>query len=163
RSTDTDSPRRRSWPMWCPSPAGCPTTTAGRWRLRSCSRSTSRTGCAPPVWRGRCWPWWALLGPHGLPLELIPAAATAAYLTAFRRAGAGMEPIDAMRTREALMCLARLNLVDVVTDDDGGGQRVRMHGLVQRATRDQSPRNLIDDAALAAFDALAEVWPPVER
>jgi hypothetical protein len=106
----------------------------------------------------------SLLDPNAIPAEVVTAAATATYLTQHRANAAGSaDPVIAEQARDALMCLARLNLVDLAADENNAAQYIRVHGLVQRATRDQTEAKLIDAAALAAADALVEAWPNVER
>jgi hypothetical protein len=106
----------------------------------------------------------SLLDPNGIPAGVVTTAATATYLTHQRTDAAGAaEPVIAEQARDALMCLARLSLVDLVTDESSAVQYIRVHGLVQRATRDQTEAELVEAAVLAAADALVEVWPDVER
>ena len=104
----------------------------------------------------------SLLDPNAIPLDVVTAQATVEYLNAHRSAEVNGDPVDAQQARGALMCLARLNLVDVV-GASGASQVALVHGLVQRAARDQAAADLITAAAGAAADALVEAWPEVQN
>ncbi|WP_370964714.1 hypothetical protein [Amycolatopsis sp. cg9] len=72
----------------------------------------------------------------------------------------GLE-VDAEQARDGLGCLHRLNLI---TEDPCSGTRtVRVHALVQRATRDALPATRFAALASAAADALLGIWPDPER
>lgn len=62
----------------------------------------------------------------------------------------------------ALRALHRLSLVTAPEPDDEEGY-VRMHQIVQRATRDTLSDERYGETARAAADALVEVWPEIER
>jgi hypothetical protein len=60
--------------------------------------------------------------------------------------------------------LAHLHRLSVVSVDPSGGARaIRTHALVQRATLEHQPAEVISAAVEAAADALVQVWPEVER
>jgi hypothetical protein len=104
----------------------------------------------------------SLLDPNGIPEQIIASDAVLAHLSP--RAGF---PVDAEQARDALTCLARLNLADIVrpsiADDAGADDRVRVHALLQRAARDHAAFDVRGMAARACADALLTVWPEVER
>jgi hypothetical protein len=104
----------------------------------------------------------SLLDPNGIPLHIVTTGASVAYLNAHRSAGADGEPVAAQQARDAVMCLARLNFVDVEREGSDR-ERIRVHSLVQRAARDPAPPELIAAAAVAAGDCLVDIWPDVER
>ncbi|GAB6902096.1 tetratricopeptide repeat protein [Kineosporia succinea] len=90
----------------------------------------------------------ALLDPNGIPARIFEEPAVEAYVRS-------RQPRSAERAREqgqpfadAVRCLHRLNLV---TDGDG---RVRVHALVQRATRESLPPQALTAAARAGADAV---------
>ncbi|MEV4561572.1 FxSxx-COOH system tetratricopeptide repeat protein [Kitasatospora sp. NPDC049285] len=102
----------------------------------------------------------AMLDPNGIPVAVLASEPALAHLTAHRSPGsrADLAPASAEDAAGALRALHRLSLVDHTPDDP-----VRVHRLIQRATRDTLTTSRHDTAALTAADALAAVWPDVER
>ncbi|MGI5233094.1 tetratricopeptide repeat protein [Actinoallomurus sp. CA-142502] len=107
-----------------------------------------------------------LLDANGIPVAVLTCPATLAYLSAQRdpaaRAAAdppvrGDRDLTADDARDALRCLYRLHLVDIASG--AADEIVRVHGLIQRATRDQLATDRFDRAVQAASEALLEVWP----
>ncbi|QXJ22341.1 tetratricopeptide repeat protein [Actinomadura graeca] len=99
----------------------------------------------------------SMLDAGGVPAAALSSPATLAYLER-RRGTAPVSPEDA---RDTLRTLHRLSLAD---HDPRSGQRsVRVHGLIQRATREPLPDDLTRTAVRAAADALLAVWPETER
>ncbi|WP_306329037.1 NB-ARC domain-containing protein [Streptomyces venezuelae] len=126
----------------------------------------------------------SLLDAHGIPKSALTSAPALTYLSAFRtRRVPGAEPppraairdepatgheaasrgeasavdaVDAVDADDALWCLYRLNLVGNRPEP---GSHVRVHGLIQRATRDQLPPDSLDGTVRAAADALCAAWP----
>jgi hypothetical protein len=91
----------------------------------------------------------ALLGGHGIPVPVFIASAVDQYLS-------GQAPVghqDPQRAQAALQVLARAGLV---TAD---ATAVWVGRALQAAVRSVTPPGLVDEAARAAADALAEVWP----
>jgi hypothetical protein len=111
-------------------------------------------GLARPVMMLAC-----LLDPTGIPQELFTTRAVLDHLAA--AVGGG---VDAEEVGDAVQLLYRLSLVTV--DPQVPQRAVRVHALVQRATReaaaDHDP-DQITTAARAAADALLELWPVIER
>lgn len=104
----------------------------------------------------------AMLDPNGIPQDVFTSQAARNYVTRHRaQAGAPVQVNGSDATeqdvREALRVLHRLNLID--HSPDIPGQAVRIHQLIQRATRDSLARQVHDETAWAAADALVEVWP----
>ncbi|HST64370.1 MAG TPA: tetratricopeptide repeat protein [Mycobacteriales bacterium] len=95
----------------------------------------------------------SVLDPNGVPVLLFGSGPALAYLREFRPAG----PADG---RDALACLDRLSLVDL--DARGRTELVRVHALVQRATRDRLSPSTVDRVVRTAADALLAVWPERE-
>ncbi|MFE9748700.1 tetratricopeptide repeat protein [Saccharothrix saharensis] len=96
----------------------------------------------------------ALLDPNGIPLTVFTTHTVLDLL----RVASGRE-VSAEQAHDALACLHRLSLIDFARDPVHG--EVRVHALVQRATRDHHR----DQDALARLvaDALVELWPAAER
>ena len=108
----------------------------------------------------------AMLDPNGIPSNVLtsPPALThfTAHLASSDKDTAGeldqVSPRDAVR---ALRALHRLSLIDHTPDNLN--QAVRIHQLIQRATRDTCAPDQRDLCARAAADALEAVWPRAER
>lgn len=107
----------------------------------------------------------SLLDSTGIPQTVLTSKPALEYLSA-QRAPSGARPVprasvleqDALR---ALRVLHRLNLLDHAPRDPH--LAVRVHQLVQRATRDTLRPDQLARAARAAADALTDVWPDIER
>ncbi|WP_433271361.1 tetratricopeptide repeat protein [Actinosynnema sp. CS-041913] len=92
----------------------------------------------------------ALLDPNGAPEAVLTAEPVAARLDA-----------DADRVRQALRNLHKLNLLTHTPDD--AHTEVRVHVLVQRATRDRYTTSVAAELPQTVATALMTLWPPVER
>lgn len=109
----------------------------------------------------------ALLNPNGIPATVLTSPPALAYLTEHRTPDGGTDPDVSPRAvgvddaTDALRCLHRLSLVDHTPSTPH--QEVRVHNLVQRATREALPPAARDLAARTCADALYEAWPEVER
>jgi len=108
----------------------------------------------------------AMLDPNGIPAPALTSTPTLTYLTAHRT------PANETDARErdqvtpetaglALRALHRLSLISHTPDIPN--QAVRIHQLIQRATRDALTPLQYDHCARTAADALAAAWPDVER
>jgi hypothetical protein len=131
-------------------------TLAGTWRL-----SIDLADRLSPS--GLAWPLLVLasvLDPNGIPEGVFTTEAARRHLGTTRRGG-GREAVSGDEAREGLRCLQRLSLVTI--NPAGAGGTVRIHALVQRATRDQLTEHDLGQASRAAADALLETWPPVDR
>ncbi|MGW5442711.1 tetratricopeptide repeat protein [Streptomyces asiaticus] len=106
----------------------------------------------------------ALLDANGIPQNVLTGHRARAHLAAHHTATdptpqpAPVSPSDAVR---ALRVLDRLNLIDHTPGTPH--QAVRVHQLIQRATRDTLTPHQHDQAARTAADALTAAWPAVER
>jgi len=103
----------------------------------------------------------SLLDPNGIPIDLLTSDPIVDYLT--DTAG---RSVDAEQARDALTCLTRLHLATTTdrSDPDATNQPlIRVHALVQRAARENTPTAAIATAARAAADGLLQIWPPVEK
>ncbi|MGX1887064.1 NB-ARC domain-containing protein [Streptomyces sp. NPDC055287] len=103
----------------------------------------------------------AMLDPNGIPQSILISGPARAYL-AQHRAQAVAEQSTADEVTEldvwgALRALHRLSLID--HDPDSPQQSVRIHQLIQRATRDTLSPQDRSQTVRAASDALLEDWP----
>ncbi|MFI6825413.1 tetratricopeptide repeat protein [Micromonospora sp. NPDC050187] len=98
----------------------------------------------------------ALLDPNGIPVHLFTSPAVTDHLGSLDR-GDDAAPIDQDAVADALRNLHRLSLVT------HSGGHLRVHALVQRATRDRLAPEQLDTAARIAADALLQIWPVPER
>ncbi|EFL27520.1 putative ATP/GTP binding protein [Streptomyces himastatinicus ATCC 53653] len=108
----------------------------------------------------------AMLDPNGIPHTVLTSEPVLTYLTAHRtRAGEGpvgeQAPVSARDAVHALRALHRLSLIDHTPDT--AHQAVRVHQLIQRATRDALTPHQHDQLARTAADALVAAWPDIER
>ncbi|MFI0939236.1 NB-ARC domain-containing protein, partial [Streptomyces sp. NPDC021020] len=90
-----------------------------------------------------------------IPLAVLTSEAAREYLAP----DGTLTSDDAMG---ALRALHRLSLLTAPEPDDEEGY-VRVHQIVQRATRDTLPDDPYGDTARAAADALMAAWPEIER
>jgi hypothetical protein len=98
----------------------------------------------------------SMLDPNGIPDAVITAPATLTHLsTATGRA------IDADSATEALSCLHRLSLATHTPNIPN--LALRIHALVQRATRDVLTSEQFATIARIAADSLVDTWPEIER
>jgi hypothetical protein len=100
----------------------------------------------------------ALLDPNAIPSELFTTEPVMNYLTTHRTTG-DCGPVDEQSVEDALHVLHRLNL----TTYDPNNATLRIHAMVQRATRDHLTGDQLTTAAYSAADALLAIWPTVER
>jgi hypothetical protein len=98
----------------------------------------------------------SVLDPNGVPADLFTCPAVINLLAI----GTGRE-VDAEQARDGLGCLHRLNLITM--DLSPVSAAVRVHALVQRATRDTMPPERLAAVTSAAADALLHIWPEIER
>jgi hypothetical protein len=148
--------RRRSLASLLPEPDGLPdehrATVAATWSL-----SVEQANQLEPAGiAGTLLEIASMLDPNGIPADLFTTPAVTDLLAA----GAGGE-VDAEQARDGLGCLHRLNLISL--DTESPTRAVRVHALVQRATRDALPTLQLPAVARAAADALLHVWPEIER
>ncbi|MFF7633658.1 tetratricopeptide repeat protein, partial [Kitasatospora sp. NPDC008050] len=104
----------------------------------------------------------SLLDPNGIPGGALTGGPALSFLTAHRTAGAGDQaPVTIDEATGALRILHRLSLIDHTPGVPH--QAVRVHQLIQRATRDALPADRREHLARTGADALAAAWPEVER
>jgi tetratricopeptide (TPR) repeat protein len=91
----------------------------------------------------------ALLDPNGIPAELFSTVAILNYLDT---------SVDDVET--SLQNLRRVSLADIeLSDQEGVDGAVRVHELVQRASRETTGADQLAVDAQACADALLEIWP----
>ncbi|WP_338930543.1 tetratricopeptide repeat protein [Streptomyces netropsis] len=157
--------RSRSLPDLVPEDSGLPdahrATVAATWALsvEHADRLRPR-GLARPMLHLI-----ALLDPNGIPTTVLTSPPALAYLAARRTpAQGGHRPghhIGTEDAADALRCLHRLSLADHTPGTPH--QAVRVHALVQRATRESLPDAACDALARTCADALDVAWPDTER
>jgi hypothetical protein len=109
----------------------------------------------------------SLLDPNGIPLSVLSAPPVLRYLAehgsppAAQGGGGAGGAIDADDARDALAALARLSLCTLEPRD--ANRTVRVHALVQRATRESLTPQRFTWATRTAADALVAAWPQIER
>ncbi|MCM2388292.1 tetratricopeptide repeat protein [Streptomyces albipurpureus] len=108
----------------------------------------------------------ALLDPHGIPQTVLTSPPVLNHLTRHRtrthQAGVGEPgPVSHRDAVRALRALHRLSLIDHTPDTPH--QAVRVHQLIQRATRDTLTPDQHDQLTLIAADSLTTAWPDIER
>ncbi|MFD6291170.1 tetratricopeptide repeat protein [Streptomyces sp. NPDC060205] len=161
---------RRTLPTLLADPTGLPDdqrdTVAAAWRLSiDLADQLPPVGLASPLLRLA-----AMLVPYGIPADVLTSPAALAHLSAHRRTPAGPAVLQALDPDEgisvedvtdALGNLHQLSLIDYTPDV--APQTVRIHQLVQRATRDRLTGHDRHELARTAGDALTAAWPDVER
>ncbi|MGW9452438.1 tetratricopeptide repeat protein [Streptomyces sp. NPDC055632] len=109
----------------------------------------------------------SMLDPNGIPADVLTSAPARTHLAAHSTttptadAPTSPEPVPPREATLALSALHRLSLID--HDPATPWHAVRVHQLVQRATRDTLTPTEYEQAAHAAADALVAVWPDIER
>jgi tetratricopeptide (TPR) repeat protein len=98
----------------------------------------------------------ALLDRHGVPGTVFTTAAVCRYLAA----GGTGQAVNPDAAWNALSALDRADLLSI--DGTTTPPTVRMSSTVQAAVRAATPKVLLDQVAIAAADALLEVWPADE-
>ncbi|MGA5559237.1 FxSxx-COOH system tetratricopeptide repeat protein [Streptomyces lavendulocolor] len=159
--------RARQLPDLLPEPKALPddqpTTVAAAWSLSLDRADTLRpAGLARPMLQLA-----AMLDPNGMPEGVLTSAPALTHLTAHRSSASvdsPAQPPPAVTVEEAtgaLRALHRLSLIDHTPDTPH--RAVRVHQLIQRATRDPLTPDQHDQTARTAADCLIAAWPETER
>ncbi|WP_370964826.1 tetratricopeptide repeat protein [Amycolatopsis sp. cg9] len=148
--------RQRSLPSLLPEREGLPdehlATVATTWSL-----SVEQANRLEPARiAGALLEMTSVLEPNGIPGALFITAPVTDML-----AGRTGDEVHAEQARDGLGCLHRLNLITV--DPRSDTQTVRVHALVQRATRDALHTQQLAMVGRAMADALLQIWPRPER
>ncbi|MEU2422262.1 tetratricopeptide repeat protein [Streptomyces sp. NPDC007851] len=101
----------------------------------------------------------SMLDANGIPLAVLTSPPVLRYLTDRQPVGVNGPPgsVSVEDAAAALRCLDRLSLTDHMTGSPH--QRVRVHGLIQRTTRDTLPSPVQDTLVVTCAEALTAVWP----
>ncbi|MGW0764782.1 tetratricopeptide repeat protein, partial [Streptomyces sp. NPDC002676] len=154
-------------------PDGQTQTAAAAWSLSVDRADTLRpVGLARPMLQLA-----GFLSPNGIPETVLTSAPALAHLTRHRAEdGSPATPQGAPWPEEqdrtpvsvtedeavgALRALARLSLIDHTPATPH--QAIRVHQLIQRATRDTLTPDQHDQLARTTADALTTAWPAIER
>ena len=131
------------------------TTVVATWSLSiEAANDAAPRGLARPVLTIA-----AMLDPNDIPAALFTAESVPNYLTTNRDSDSTVPPAGEQAAVDTLHNLHRLNLI---THDLQAGT-VRVHALVQRASREQIAAGELTAAAHAAADALLNIWPAIEH
>jgi len=168
--------RRRRLPDLVPDRGGLPddhrATLAATWSLSIEQADLLRpAGLSRPMLELA-----SVLDPNGIPKKVLTSPPALTYLTQHRTSSAdtgsdatdvsGGNPdacgqVDADDAADALHCLYRLSLAEL--DLDAPHRAVRVHNLIQRASRESLPGGRDGPLARAAADALEAAWPEIGR
>ncbi|MEU9575162.1 tetratricopeptide repeat protein [Streptomyces massasporeus] len=136
-------------------------TLAAAWSL-SIERADnlSPAGLARPVLQLT-----SFLDANGIPESVLTSSLALNYLSELRNdspqfATKQAEAVSRNEAVAALRVLHRLNLID--HSSGGSDTAIRVHQLIQRATRDHLSHQAYDKTAYAAADALVAAWPDIE-
>jgi predicted heme/steroid binding protein len=104
----------------------------------------------------------SLLSPHGTPEQVLTSQPIMDFM--FATGVRGSLPSTALGVGDVERAVRNLNRLSVlVRDSEGTFASIRMHGLAQRAIREQTAGPLLESASQAAADSLMAVWPRVEH
>lgn len=103
------------------------------------------------------------LDPNGIPLDIVTSPAARMVIAEQHGFSESRVPaaVSKQDCRDALTNLHRLNLISL--EPMGGARAIRTHALVQRATLEKLSADVIVATVRAAADALAQVWPDIEK
>jgi hypothetical protein len=129
---------------------GVPIAVLATWSLAAeCAHELAPAGVAWPALALA-----AMLDPHGIPATVLTSPAACGYITGRPSIAVGA---DQNVVRAALTNLAQAGLISI--DQVSQVRTVRMHACVQAAVRAYLPPADLEQAMLAAADALIQVWP----
>jgi tetratricopeptide (TPR) repeat protein len=117
-----------------------------------CARELSPAGLAWPALVLA-----AMMDHHGVPGAVLASPAACSYVTGRPSAAAAA---DQDLVRGAIASLARSGLVTI--DPGSAARSLRMHASVRAAVRSWLPASELEQAVLAAANALLETWPDGE-
>ncbi|EWM15242.1 FxSxx-COOH system tetratricopeptide repeat protein [Kutzneria sp. 744] len=98
----------------------------------------------------------SMLDSNGIPVELFSAPSVLQLLATHLQ-----REVSAQDAQDGLGCLQRLSLI--TSDRVSNPRGIRVHALVQRATRDNLPEHRKAAAAHAAVAAVLHIWPTIDR
>ncbi|WP_156893457.1 NB-ARC domain-containing protein [Actinokineospora enzanensis] len=100
----------------------------------------------------------SVLDPNGIPTGLLAARRVRDYLSTGRDT-----PVTEEQVWDAARSLARLNLIAMDTRPEASAVGIRVHALVQRATREHASPERVTVQTRVAADALMSIWPSVQN
>ncbi|WP_460363249.1 caspase, EACC1-associated type, partial [Actinocorallia lasiicapitis] len=106
----------------------------------------------------------SVLDPNGIPATLLNTPPACAHLTAHHTPSDDASlpgEVDAGLVRDGLRVLHLFSLIS--HDPDALYREVRVHQLIQRATRETLTPDQLTTTAHTAADALTTIWPNIER
>ncbi|MCT2546931.1 MULTISPECIES: tetratricopeptide repeat protein [Streptomyces] len=157
-------------------PDGQPTALAAAWSLSIDRADTLRpAGLARPMLHLA-----SLLDANGIPQSVLTSEPARAHLAAHRTTTSPgrtrrpkwwprrrqhlTEPMPPVTLKEAVDALRALDRLSLIDHQPGTSHpAVRIHQLIQRATRDTHTPHQHHQAARTAADALMAAWPDIER
>ncbi|WP_234008813.1 FxSxx-COOH system tetratricopeptide repeat protein [Streptomyces sp. Mg1] len=106
----------------------------------------------------------ALLDANGIPQDVLTGQSARNHLAAHRSTTGPTPQSDTVALSDAVGALRALDRLSLIDHQPGTPhQAVRVHQLIQRATRDTLTPHQHDQAARTAADALTAAWPAIER
>ncbi|MFF2778551.1 tetratricopeptide repeat protein [Streptomyces sp. NPDC058052] len=106
----------------------------------------------------------AVLDANGIPHSVLTGEVARGYLAAHRTGRHPTEEPTPLARRDAVRALRALNRLSLIDHTpDTPHQAVRVHQLIQRATRDTLTLEQRELCARTAADALNAAWPAIER
>jgi tetratricopeptide (TPR) repeat protein len=127
------------------------TAVADTWGLSIDLANAATGGIAGPLLQIT-----SLLDPNGIPPRLFTTTAITSYCGTCTS-----QPVTDDDTHDALRALHRLSLITAAPADTNAGM-VRVHSLLQRVVREDIPAGNEHDLAVAAANAIDELWPDHE-
>jgi NB-ARC domain len=155
--------RRRQLPDLVPERSGLPDdqlkTVAATWSLSVEQADLMRpAGLARPMLELA-----SMLDPNGIPAAVLTSEPALEYLTRYRCVLGGQgraRPTDAQDAADALRCLHRLSLAEL-DSRDSEHTVVRVHNMIQRATREGIPEDRLSRLTQAVATALTASFPEI--
>ncbi|MFD0622058.1 tetratricopeptide repeat protein [Streptomyces sanglieri] len=135
------------------------TTVAATWSLSIERANQIRpAGLARPMLQVA-----AMLDPNGIPNSVLTSEPALVYLD-INRGFEGWDSDQEVTVEDAVGTLRALHRLSLINHTpDAPHQAVRVHQLIQRATRDELPSTQRGRVARAAANALTAAWPAIER
>ncbi|MFE0257247.1 FxSxx-COOH system tetratricopeptide repeat protein [Streptomyces sp. NPDC059010] len=106
----------------------------------------------------------AFLNPNGIPETVLTSTPALTHLTQHRTKGQDVTPASVITAVEAVGALRALDRLSLINHNPATPhQAIRVHQLIQRATRDTLTPDEHDQLARTTADALTSAWPAIER
>ncbi|MEU9088387.1 FxSxx-COOH system tetratricopeptide repeat protein [Streptomyces sp. NPDC048357] len=112
----------------------------------------------------------SMLDPAGIPAAVLTSAPTLIYLTGGQERSIESDPergarlVEIEQAKSVMENLQRFSLIEYTRSAPSPGiHSVRVHQLIQRATRETLSPSQRSRIARTAADALSAIWPEIER